>query len=203
MNKIFCLIPARAGSERIPNKNRKNFNDRPAIWHSLDIAGFLLDGEYITNFCVSTDDEKIKSYSIKFGFLIHHRIKTADKKSTLADVCREVIKDINPDCDWILLLYSTAFYTKKRIIVDFLNNLASYSNYDVIYPFKDKQLGQFYLIKKDFFKQNIEILEAKKQLAVKWTSKTDPIDIDTIDDWKKAEDELKGKVLVGKIKKTS
>ena len=68
--KNICLIPARGGSKRIPNKNIKNFHGKPLIAWSIEAAksSGLFESIYI-----STDDIKIakiaKSYGAKIPFL--------------------------------------------------------------------------------------------------------------------------------------
>ena len=50
--KIIAVIPARAGSKGIPNKNIRIIGDHPLIYYSIRNA---LDSEMITDIVVSTD----------------------------------------------------------------------------------------------------------------------------------------------------
>ena len=65
--KNICLIPARGGSKRIPKKNIKNFNGKPLISWSIEIArsSGLFDEIY-----VSTDDNVIANVAIKYGAIV-------------------------------------------------------------------------------------------------------------------------------------
>lgn len=58
--KILAVIPARAGSKGIPNKNIRIINGRPLIYYSIKNA---MNSKYITDVIVTTDSEEIKLIS--------------------------------------------------------------------------------------------------------------------------------------------
>ena len=62
--RVIALIPARGGSKGIKNKNITIVKNKPLIAHTIIVAKKckLIDEVY-----VSTDSEKIKKFSIKFG----------------------------------------------------------------------------------------------------------------------------------------
>ena len=64
MNKYICIIPARNGSKRLPNKNIKELNKIPMIVYSIKAA---LDSKLFDNIYVATDDIKIANISRKNG----------------------------------------------------------------------------------------------------------------------------------------
>ena len=53
--KYICLIPARAGSKRVPNKNIKELNSKPLLQHSIDFAKEIFNAKDIY---LSTDSDK-------------------------------------------------------------------------------------------------------------------------------------------------
>lgn len=55
---ILAVIPARAGSKGIPNKNIKIINDRPLIEYALQNA---INSKYITDYVVTTDSAEIEN----------------------------------------------------------------------------------------------------------------------------------------------
>lgn len=55
--KITALLPMKAHSERVPNKNMKNFCGRP-LYHV--VLSTLLQSEYIDNLIINTDSDTIK-----------------------------------------------------------------------------------------------------------------------------------------------
>lgn len=64
MHKSIAIIPARGGSQRLPKKNIKLFNDRPMIAYSIKAA---LDSKLFSRVIVSTDSEEIADIAKKFS----------------------------------------------------------------------------------------------------------------------------------------
>ena len=62
--KNICVIPARGGSKRIPNKNIKKFLGIPLISYSIKIAK---KSKLFDEIFVSTDSKKIKKISEQYG----------------------------------------------------------------------------------------------------------------------------------------
>ena len=60
----ICIIPARGGSKRIPRKNIREFNGKPIIAYSIEVA---LECDFIDKVIVSTDDKEISQVAIKYG----------------------------------------------------------------------------------------------------------------------------------------
>ena len=63
---IVAIIPARAGSKGIKDKNIINYKGKPLIYHSIKTA---LKSRLIDKVIVSTDSKKYQNLSIKFGAL--------------------------------------------------------------------------------------------------------------------------------------
>ncbi len=63
----YCVIPARAGSKRIPRKNLYNLNGKPLIAYSIEAA---LNSKVFSSVIVSTDSEEIAEVSRKYGALV-------------------------------------------------------------------------------------------------------------------------------------
>lgn len=60
----ICVIPARAGSKRIPRKNIKEFNGKPIIAYSIEAA---LKSNCFNKIIVSTDDDEISEVARNHG----------------------------------------------------------------------------------------------------------------------------------------
>ena len=60
----IAIIPARSGSKRIKNKNIKLFCGKPIIYYSINEAK---KSKIFQKIIVSTDSEKIKKISEKYG----------------------------------------------------------------------------------------------------------------------------------------
>ena len=65
--KILALIPARGGSERLPDKNTRLLGDKPLIVWSIEI---IKDIPEICDILVSTDDIDISKISKESGALL-------------------------------------------------------------------------------------------------------------------------------------
>lgn len=62
--KILAIIPARAGSKGIPNKNIRIINGKPLIYYSINNA---LNSKYITDVIVTTDSEPVRIIANQMG----------------------------------------------------------------------------------------------------------------------------------------
>ena len=62
--KNLAIIPARAGSKRIPKKNIKNFLGKPIITYSIENA---LNSGLFDEVMVSTDSEEVAEIAKKYG----------------------------------------------------------------------------------------------------------------------------------------
>lgn len=89
---MIAIIPARGGSKRIPNKNRKLFHGRPIIAYSIEAA---LKSGLFERVIVSTDNEGIAAIAKEYGadvpFL--RSDKNSDDFATTSDVLIEVLSD--------------------------------------------------------------------------------------------------------------
>ncbi len=87
--KIVCIIPARAGSKRLINKNTRPLNGKPLIAWTLEEAKKSL---LIDRIIVSTDDEAVSNISGAYGIEVVKRPEelAADEAAT-ADVVIHVL----------------------------------------------------------------------------------------------------------------
>ncbi len=115
IKKNLCIIPARGGSKRIPNKNIKNFFGKPIIYYSIKSA---LDSNFFDKVIVSTDSKKIAKISKKFGAEVHKRNpKYADSYTDTITVIKNVIEEIDKYNNYskVCCIYPTSiFLTKKK-----------------------------------------------------------------------------------------
>ena len=89
INRLL-IIPARANSKRIKNKNIKIFCGHPIIYYSLQTA---IKSKLFTKIHVSTDSDKIVKILKKYNFIVD--FKRPEKISTnytqVIDVLRYVV----------------------------------------------------------------------------------------------------------------
>jgi N-acylneuraminate cytidylyltransferase len=88
--KRIAIIPARAGSRRIPNKNIKEFFGKPIIAYSIEAA---IDCGLYDEIMVSTDCELIKDIALQYGAQVPFLRSSfnSDDFATTFDVIEEVI----------------------------------------------------------------------------------------------------------------
>ncbi len=108
-NKILAIIPARAGSKGIKDKNIINLNGKPLIAHSIE-AG--LKSKYIDKVIVTTDGEEIakvaKSYGAEVPFMRPDYLSSDTSKIIDAVMhCIDELKKLGEEYDYMVLLQPT------------------------------------------------------------------------------------------------
>ncbi|MFK8047899.1 MAG: hypothetical protein AB8B81_05640 [Halioglobus sp.] len=110
-SKILAVIPARAGSKRLPGKNVKTFNSRPLVEWSIAAA---INSQLITDVCVSTDCDDVSAIAKKFNkVLLHERPpELASDLASSVDVVVEALeateKVLGKKYDAVMLLQPTS-----------------------------------------------------------------------------------------------
>ena len=106
---ILAIIPARAGSKGIKDKNIIDLNGKPLIAHSIEVG---LKSKYINKVVVSTDGEEIakvaKEYGAQVPFL-RPKYLASDTAKTIDSVihCIEMLKRQGEEYDYMVLLQPT------------------------------------------------------------------------------------------------
>jgi len=109
--KVLCVIPARAGSKRIPSKNVKKFAGKPLISYSIEQANNL---GFVDRVIVDTDSPKIakiaKTYGAEVPFLRPARLATDTAKiaDSVLHLLARLKKEEGYTPDYILLLQTTS-----------------------------------------------------------------------------------------------
>lgn len=89
--KCVAVIPARAGSRGIPNKNIRIIGDHPLIYYSIKNAK---DSMFITDIIVSTDSPEIQIIARQMGVEVHWRdASLCGDEVTLDAVIADAISD--------------------------------------------------------------------------------------------------------------
>lgn len=92
--KILAVIPARAGSKGIPNKNIRIIGGHPLIYYSIKNA---LSSEMITDVIVSTDSTEVKIIANQMGAKVKWRDAVLCGDAVTLDA---VIADAVPEGEW-------------------------------------------------------------------------------------------------------
>ena len=104
---IFCIVPARAGSKRLPNKNIINFFGKPLIAWTIEAA---LKSKFTDVIYVSTDCELIADIAKSCGASVPdlRPLQLANDTSNLFDVIKYHLGKLEKLPDYILLLQPTS-----------------------------------------------------------------------------------------------
>jgi|TARA_B110000211_G_C14041063_1_gene536801 CMP-N-acetylneuraminic acid synthetase len=91
MKKNICIIPARANSRRIKNKNIINFFGKPIISYAISEA---IKSKLFDRVIVSTDSKQIAQISIRYGASVPslRPKKLSSHTSTINDVLKYCVK---------------------------------------------------------------------------------------------------------------
>jgi len=163
--KIVTLIPARGGSKGIKNKNIILVKNKPLIAHTIIAAKKckLIDEIY-----VSTDSEKIKKCSIKFGakvpFLRPKNISRDQSTDlqTMLHFNNWYLNCFKQKIDLIVHLRVTTPFRKSKMIDKAISIMIKKSEYTSLRSFVETKLTPFKMwVKKN--NRAIPIIKAKKE----------------------------------------
>lgn len=116
--KFLTIVPARAGSKGIKNKNFVNFLGKPLIEHTLDFAKKIRNNKIL----ICSDYKKINKFEKKFKTIqgyVRPKKLSKDKTTlnkTLDHAIKWILKIGNIDFDYILVLQPTS---PIRLLQDF------------------------------------------------------------------------------------
>lgn len=117
--KILAVIPARAGSKGIPNKNIRIIGGHPLIHYSIKNA---LNSTMITDIIVTTDSEEVKIIAEQMGAKVKWRDAKLCGDAVTLDA---VIFDAIPNEQWDYVI--TMQPTSPTLKVDTLDNAIRYA----------------------------------------------------------------------------
>jgi N-acylneuraminate cytidylyltransferase len=126
----FALIPARAGSKRIPHKNIKVFNGKPMIAYAIETA--LASGLF-DQVVVSTDSEEIADIARSFGASVPFMrpVAIADDYATTRDVISHALDYMLADFPSIThccCIYATSPLLQQEYLIKGFDALCQYQD---------------------------------------------------------------------------
>ena len=215
--KILAVIPARAGSKGIPNKNIRIINGKPLISYCIENA---LNSKYITDVVITTDSAEIELIAKKYETAyIHRKAELCEDAVTLDAVVYDACRGY--DADMIVTMQPTS-PTLKHETLDRAIEYAIRNNLDTLIsgvnrphlawiekdgkcvPAYEKRLNRQYLPKR--FLETGAFVISKAAVVTKDTrigdkvniyeiSEKEAVDVDTFEDLVCAEQILKEKKL--------
>lgn len=85
--KITCLIPARSGSKRVPNKNIRELSGKPLISYTIEIA---IKSQIFDKIIIVTDSREYAQLAESYG-VVCPKLRP-----------KNISSDTSPDIDWLL-----------------------------------------------------------------------------------------------------
>lgn len=219
--KVLAFIPARSGSKRLKEKNKKKLNGKPLFIYSVDVAKH---SKYIDDILVSTDSNEILSLAHSLGCIkndLRPKYLSDDKSRIIDAILYELnINDLE-GYDAIVLLqptfpirtaemldkaiekyfeYQTSLITVVKekhqpLMMRTINNNKLEKIISASSDIRSQDFPNIYRIIGCIYINNIKTLNTntvlnENEIPFIIDNKYD-IDIDTIDDFKKAECEIK------------
>lgn len=103
--KILAVIPARAGSKGIPNKNIRIIGGHPLIYYSIKNA---LNSQYITDVIVTTDSPDVKIIATQMGASVRWRDERLCGDAVTLDAVIDDAVDRSIAWDYVVTLQPTS-----------------------------------------------------------------------------------------------
>lgn len=107
--KVLGIIPARAGSKRLPGKNWADFRGKPMVWWSIEAAR---KSEVFARIIVSTDSNIVKQVALDSHVVVEERPpELSSDSATVLSVCLNILnceERSGRKYDAICVLYPTA-----------------------------------------------------------------------------------------------
>lgn len=215
---IIAVIPARAGSKGIPNKNIRLLNGKPLIYYSIKNA---LTSKHIDEVIVSTDSKEVEIIAKQMGAKVKWRdAKLSGDEVTLDSVIYDAVKD--KEYGYVITMQPTS----PTLKVQTLDNAIEYAiknDLDTVISVLNKphlawklddkgnkvpdykerlnrqylpsyflETGAFVISKSSVVSENTRI---GKRIDVYEISENEAVDIDTFADLKYCEDIMKNQTV--------
>jgi CMP-N,N'-diacetyllegionaminic acid synthase len=104
--RVLSIIPARAGSKRLPRKNLIDLAGRPLIAWTIEAS---LNSKYITKTVVSSDSEEILKIAKEYGADIIKRPGVlANDTASSESVVAHALESIEEEFNFVVLLQATS-----------------------------------------------------------------------------------------------
>lgn len=160
--KNICIIPARGGSKRIPEKNIQLLGGIPLLVHSIRYAQANLN--LIDEIFVSTDDAAIKKIALQYGVKVIDRPEalSGDWEPTVTAL-RHVLESIDEVVENVVLLQPTNPLRPENLLMEAFETYEK-RNYDSLFTVSrnHQKLGR--IIKNQFLPFNYTIGQRSQDL---------------------------------------
>lgn len=118
--KILAVIPARAGSKGIPNKNIRIIGGHPLIYYSIHNA---LGSKYITDVVVTTDSPEVEIIAKQMKVMCRHRNESLCGDDVTLDAVIYDAIETKEEWDYVVTMQPTS----PTLTVDTLDQAIAYA----------------------------------------------------------------------------
>ena len=117
---FVCVVPARAGSKSIKNKNLIRVNSKSLVNNTLDFAS---SAQIFDKIILSSDSDKILDLGSNYKNLIKHKRskKNSKDQSTTEEVILEINNDLKLKSDYVFILEPTSYFREKSTFKKIIN----------------------------------------------------------------------------------
>ncbi|MBI4962528.1 MAG: glycosyltransferase [Desulfomonile tiedjei] len=129
--RIVALVPMRADSKRVPNKNIRLFNGKPLYWH---IMATLLNCPYIEEIYVNTNSELLMEElprAFKRVRIIHRPQPLCSDKTPMTDILLHDVGFVK--ADWYLQTHATNPLLRSETVTRAIESLLGQPEYDSLF----------------------------------------------------------------------
>ncbi len=167
-----AIIPARGGSKRIPRKNIRPFHGKPIIAYSIEVAKA---SKLFSRIIVSTDDEEIAQTGQSYGAEFFVRTPDDGTRGT-QELTGDVLRTM-PEAVFACCIYPCAPMVMAEDLREAYTDVRK-TPYNYVYA-----VGQFYFgMALRFITNPDDFSYSKRSVSMRF------IDINTEDDWLRAEE---------------
>lgn len=154
---IVAIIPAKGKSNRLPNKNMSLIHENPMIYYTVKYAE---KSNLINDIFISTDDQKIETYSIELGIKTIHRPDHLCGEAMIIDVYRHAFNTLKSKVDIKMLVGLQPDHPDRKLDLD-----------HVIKKFQKDKVDQLISVEKNGTKNGAHFILSKEVLIGKTPEK--------------------------------
>lgn len=101
--KVLAIIPARAGSKRVPGKNIKPLHGKPLVCYAIEAA---LQSSRISHIAVSSDSPEVLKIAAQYSNVtpIQRPAELADDRSPAIDYVKHTLQTLTEKFDLVVIL---------------------------------------------------------------------------------------------------
>ena len=120
--KILGIIPARAGSKRVPNKNKRLLNGKELVRYTIETC---IESKLLTKIVVSSDDLDILNIAKNYTEVIalERPEEISQDKSLALEFVHHALKSLNENYDIVVIIQVSSPFTQAIDIDQTINVL--------------------------------------------------------------------------------